>query len=143
MGNLDSRVTRAAAIYVGVVVLVVVAAQIGVFPGSLDLPMEGTGAFAHPYRLAMVGIVLLLAVSLGALAAWGGEVLGGWHLGLAALIVGGMATGTILAFAPSILYPNDQYPVTFSWVMLGAPVGFISWLACTVALRAAKRTVAA
>ena len=69
-------------------------------------------------------------------------MLGGWHLGLAALIVGGMVTGTILAFAPSILYPNDQYPVTFSWVMAGAPVGFASWLACSVALRAARPTAA-
>lgn len=142
MGNLDPRLIRAAAIYVGVVVLVVIAAQLGVFPGSLDRPMETNGAFSHPYRLAIVGVVLLLAVGLGALTAWVGQVLGGWHLGLAALIVGGMVTGTILAFAPSILYPNDQYPVTFSWVMAGAPVGFASWLACTVALRAARPTAA-
>jgi len=142
MGNLDSRVTRAAAIYLGAVVLVVIAAQLGVFPGSLDVPVETNGAFSHPYRLAMVGVVLLLAVSLGALTAWAGEMLGGWHLGLAALIVGGMVTGTILAFAPSILYPDDQYPVTFSWVMAGAPVGFASWLACTAALRAAKAAAA-
>jgi len=142
MGNLDSRLVRAAAIYVGVVVLVVIAAQLGVFPGGFEPPADGNSAFDHPYRIAMVGIVLLLAVSLGTLTAWSGEVLGGWHLGLAALIVGGMATGTILAFAPSILYPDDQYPVTFSWVMLGAPVGFASWLACTMALRAAKPAAA-
>ena len=138
MGNLDSRVTRAASGYVGFVVLVVIAAQFGAFPGSLERSVEVNGAFSHPYRLAMVGIVLLLAVSLGALTAWVGGVLGGWHLGLAALIVGGMVTGALLAFAPSILYPNDQYPVTFSWVMAGAPVGFASWLACTMALRAAR-----
>ncbi len=142
MGNLDSRVPRAAAIYVVVVILVVIAAQFGVFPGSLDRPVETNGAFSHPYRLAMVGIVVLLALSLGALTAWAGGVLGGWHLGLAALIVGGMVTGTILAFAPAILYPNDQYPVTFSWVMAGAPVGFASWLACTMALRAATSAAA-
>lgn len=142
MGNLDSRVTRAAAIYVVVVVLVVIAAQVGVFPGSLDRPDGANSVFGHPYRLAMVGIVVLLALSLGALTAWAGGVLGGWHLGLAALIVGGMVTGTILAFAPAILYPNDQYPVTFSWVMAGAPVGFASWLACTMALRAATPAAA-
>ena len=90
----------------------------------------------------MRGAVVLLAVVLGALTAWVGEALGGWHLGLAALIVGGMVTGTILAFAPSILYSNDQYPVTFSWVMAGAPIGFTTWLACTVALRAARPAAA-
>lgn len=137
MGNLDPRVIRAAVVYVVVVMIVVAAAQFGAFPGSLERPPAGAGVFSHPYRLAMLSMVVLLAVGLGSLAAWAGEVLGGWHLGLAALIVGGVVTGMLLAFAPSILYPDDQYPVTFSWVMAGAPVGFASWIACTTAMRGA------
>lgn len=143
MGNLDPRVTRAAGIYFGLIVLIVIGAQLGVVPGTFDRPLlDGGGPSAHPYQLAMRATVLLLAVALGALTAWAGEVLGGWHLGLAALLVGGMVTGTALAFAPSILFPNDQYPVTFSWLVMGAPVGFASWLACMVALRAARPVAA-
>ena len=141
MGNLDPRVTRATVAYLGAVLLVVVAAQLGLFPGSLERP-DGGGVFAHPYRAAMVGAVVLIAISLGALTAWAGRILGAWHLGLVALVVGGMVTGTVLAFAPAILYPGDQYPVTFTWVTLGAPVGFATWLACTTAFRTAQPAVA-
>jgi hypothetical protein len=141
MGNLDPRLIRATGSYVALVALVVVVAQLGLIPGVGEIS-EG-GSFAHPYRLAMVSAVLAFAVFLGALSAWAGAVLGGWHLGLAALIVGGVVTGGVLTFAPSILYPNDQYPVTFSWVMLGAPVAFATWLACSLVLHAARPPAAA
>jgi hypothetical protein len=86
----------------------------------------------------MLGVVLVAAISLGALTAWVGQVLGAWHLGLATLVVGGMVTGAMLAFAPSILFPADQYPVSFMWVNWGAPVGFATWLACTAAIRGSR-----
>ena len=141
MGNLDPRLTRAAGGYLRLVVLVVAAAQLGLIPDVLDRPDSGS-VFGHPYRLAMVAAVLLFAIALGALTAWAGHVVGGWHLGLAMLIVGGMITGAALAFVPSILYPDDQYPVTFSWMILGAPVGFATWRACSTAQRSARPVTA-
>lgn len=139
MSNIDPRLARGALAYLGVLAIVVLAAQLGVIPGSEERPAtDAAGILSHPYRLAMVGAVVLLAVVLGGLAAWAGTVLHAWHLGLAGLIVGGVVTGGALAFAPFILYAHDQYPVTFSWVLLGAPVGFASWLTCTLALRTGR-----
>ena len=70
MGNLDPRVTRAAGIYFGLIVLIVIAAQLGVVPGTFDRPLlDGGGPSTHPYQLAMRATVLLLAVALGVNAA--------------------------------------------------------------------------
>ena len=139
MGNLDPRLTRSTAVYVALLILVVLAAQVGLIPGSHERPaIDSAGLLGHPYRLAMVAAVLMLAIGLGSLAAWAGSALRAWHLGLAALIVGGMITGGVLAFAPYVLFAEDQYPVTFSWVLLGAPVGFLTWLGCSFALRSSE-----
>ena len=132
MSNLDPRIPRAVGGYLAAVVVLVVAAQLGVVPGAFERPSaEGP----HVYRVVMTGCVLVLAVTLGALSAWIGRVSAAWHLGFGALVLGGMATGALLAFAPMILYPADQYPVTFGWLMLGAPTGFLTWLAGTVVAR--------
>lgn len=136
MGNLDPRLKRSLTVYLGVLILVVLVAQLGLIPGSHERPAtDSSGLFSHPYRLAMVAAVLAFAIGLGTLAAWTGNSLHAWHLGLAALIVGGVVTGGVLAFAPYVLFANDQYPVTFSWVLLGAPVGFLTWLGCSCVLR--------
>ncbi|NKB89367.1 MAG: hypothetical protein GKS06_14200 [Acidobacteria bacterium] len=144
MGNLDPRLTRSLAIYLGLLAAVVLAAQLGVVPGSHDRPAnDAAGLFGHPYRLAMVAVVVAFAIGLGTLAAWAGVALRAWHLGLAALIVGGVVTGGVLAFAPYILFTQDQYPVTFSWVLLGAPIGFLTWLGCSLVHRASDASATA
>ena len=127
MSKLDPRWIRASAGYIGVVIVVVMVAWAGLLPGTGER-FPGDPMFAHPYRISMAAVVLTLAIGLGALCAWIGASAQSWTIGLAALLLGGIVTGALLNFAPWSLYPNDQYPVAFMWLLAGAPAGFISWL---------------
>ena len=109
-----------------------VAANLGLFPGTGE---PGGSLMQHPYRLSMAIVGLGLATYLGVWSARLGGRTGNWLLGLALLAGSGVITGVALAFVPSILFPNDQYPVTFGWTIAGGPVGLLSWLAVTVADR--------
>ncbi len=121
--------------YVVILVALVAAARLGLLPGSGEVLEGGHRLVAQPYRLAMgVGLVFL-ALYLGAWAALLGVARRSWPRGLAALVAGGVATGLSLSLAPWFLYPNDQYPVTFMWLLGGAPVGLITWIAVTLAWR--------
>ena len=60
-------------------------------------------------------------------------------LGLGVLVIGGIVTGVILGFAPFILYPNDQYPVSFMWTLGGGPIGFVAWLAMSFGRKASGK----
>ncbi|HJO04370.1 MAG TPA: hypothetical protein QGG47_10385 [Acidobacteriota bacterium] len=82
----------------------------------------------------MAVVVLTLAIGLGGLCAWIGSSAHSWVIGLAALLLGGVVTGALLGLAPWILYPDDRYPVAFMWLLAGAPIGFLSWLAGSVLL---------
>ena len=119
---------RYGAIYAGVVVAVVVLANLGWVPGSGE---PGQGLLQHPYRLSMGVVTVILASSLGAWSAAFGTLRGGRMYGLAALLVGGILTGVALEFTPYILYPDDQYSVAFLWLISGAPMGMIAWGAFT------------
>ncbi len=133
MSKLDPRWVRAGAVYVGVVVVVVMVAWVGLFPGTGER-FPSDPPYGHPYRVSMAAVVLTLAVALGGLCAWIGSSAHSWMMGLAALLLGGIVTGAFLGMAPWILYPNDQYPVAFMWLVAGAPAGFLSWLAGSVLL---------
>ena len=76
----------------------------------------------------------LLAVLLGAASGWIGVRRDSRWIGFAALAVGGLATGAALSFTPAVLYSNDQYPVSFGWVVGGAPMAVGSWLIATLVL---------
>ncbi len=133
MSKLDPRWVRAGAGYIGVVIAVVMLAWVGLFPGTGER-FPGDPTFGHPYRVSMSAVVLSLAIGLGALCAWIGSSAQSWMIGLATLLLGGIVTGSLLNFAPWILYPNDQYPVAFMWLIGGAPTGFLSWLAGSLIL---------
>lgn len=133
MSKLDPRWVRASAGYIGVVIVVVMVAWAGLLPGAGERS-PGDSILGHPYRVSMAAVVLLLAIGLGALCAWIGSSAHSWMIGLAALLLGGIVTGGLLNLAPWILYPNDQYPVAFMWLLAGAPAGFLSWLAGSMLL---------
>ncbi len=128
------RLTRTGIVYLVLLAAVMIAATAGFFPGAGEVgPSERV--LGHPYRISMGIATLVLAVYLGAWSAVLGRVRGRWLVGLASLIAGGAVTGIVLGFAPYVLYPGDQYPVTFMWLLGGAPVGFATWLACTLGSR--------
>ena len=139
-----SRLFQVAGIgYLVFLVVVVVIARLGLLPGFGER-IASESLWDHPYRLAMAIVTLVFALDLGIGSAMLGVVRRNWRLGLFTLIGGGVLTGFVLAFAPSLLYANDQYPVTFMWLTLGAPVGFLSWLAVTAFSRVlGNRTAAA
>jgi len=121
------RSSHLAGIYLGLVILVVLAAHAGLYPGASSA-YSADAVTAHPYRLAMAITMVVLAGALGVLSArWGREA----HttvVGLGVLLAGGIVTGALLGAAPWVLYPGDQYPLTFMWLMVGAPVGLAVWL---------------
>ena len=119
-----ARLKRYGGVYAGVVVAIVVLANLGWIPGSGE---PGQGLFQHPYRLSMGVVIVGLAASLGMWSAAFGTIRGNWMHGLVALFVGGVLTGVALELAPYILYPDDQYSVAFVWVISGAPLGVVSW----------------
>ncbi len=131
------REQAAALAYGAAVVAVLAASRAGWFPGT-GQAFDGT-LLHHPYRLSMAVTGNILAVWLGIVAALIGVRSRNWAWGLAALVAGGFATGVALAFAPSVLYPGDQYPVTFGWLAAGAPLAGATWLVATLALRRAAR----
>ena len=108
--------------------LIMAAALLGWIPGTDEVGSSGPLA-EHPYRLSMMFVTIILAVGIGAWSALYGLEKDRLFLGLGILIGGGIATGVILSFAPYILYPNDQYPVSFMWTIGGGPIGFAVWLA--------------
>jgi hypothetical protein len=122
--------TRLGVGYFVLVAAVVLSARVGLYPG-VGTTFEGESITAHPYRLAMVITLVLLAGLLGYLASRWGSGEGGLVMGLGALLAGGIITGALLGAAPWFLYPGDQYPVSFMWLLVGAPVGLLSWLAAT------------
>ena len=126
MERIPVGLQRAAVLYVVLILAVVVTARLGLYPGVGDAH-PGSPLFAHPYRVAMAATVAVLAALLGAGSAVVGSATGSRFLGFAALLAGGILTGLLLSAAPFLLYPGDQYPVSFLWVMLGAPLGFVSW----------------
>lgn len=116
--------------YALLVAIVVLCARAGLFPGTGEaLPFPN-----HPYRLSMAAAGGLLAVLLGAATGWIGVRRDRRLVGFAALAAGGLATGAALSFSPMVLYPNDQYPVSFGWVMGGAPLAIGSWLIVTLVM---------
>lgn len=125
--NLQSTSLRAILGYALIVVLVVIAANAGLYPG-VGQAFPGQPWTAHPYRVAMAATLAVLAIMLGIIAASAGREIGSRIAGLTALLVGGILTGLALAAAPWTLFPGDQYPVSFLWVMLGAPTGLAAWL---------------
>lgn len=116
--------------YALLVATVVLCARAGLFPGTGEaLPFPN-----HPYRLSMAAAGGLLAVLLGTATGWIGVRRDKRLVGFAALAAGGFATGAALSFSPMVLYPNDQYPVSFGWVMGGAPLAVGSWLIVTLVM---------
>ncbi len=116
--------------YALLVATVVLCARAGLFPGTGEaLPFPN-----HPYRLSMAAAGGLLAVLLGTATGWIGVRRDRRLVGLAALAIGGLATGAALSFSPMVLYANDQYPVSFGWVMGGAPLAVGSWLIVTLVM---------
>ncbi len=129
----QAQLKRYGSAYVIAVAVVVICANLGWIPGTRQ---AAQGLFTHPYRCTMGGIVVTLAVSLGAWSWALGTLRGKWVHGLAALIMGGFLTGVALEFTPYILYPDDKYSVAFMWMISGAPIGFIAWAVCAVGARA-------
>ena len=121
------RSSHLTGIYLGVVILVVLAAHGGLYPGATSA-YAADSIRSHPYRLAMAITMVALAAALGLLSArWGREA----HtilVGLGVLLAGGIVTGALLGAAPWVLYPGDEYPLTFMWLLVGAPVGLAVWL---------------
>ncbi len=107
------------------VIAFVVAGRAGWIPGVGDVPAESVTWTV--YRVVALGVVVSLAVGLGAWTGIFGTVWG-WRWGLAALMAGGLVTGLLLSAAPMILFARDQYPVTFSWLIAGAPLAGAVWL---------------
>lgn len=116
--------------YALAVATVVLCAQAGVFPGT----GEAHSPVGHPYRLSMAAAGGTLAILLGTAAGWAGVRRRSRLAGVAALVGGGMATGVALSFAPFVLYPGDQYPVSFGWLVGGAPLAAAAWLVATLAM---------
>ena len=116
--------------YALAVATVVLCARAGLFPGA----GQAHSPVGHPYRLSMAATGGLLAVLLGAATGWIGVRRGSRRAGVAALAGGGLATGAALSFAPFVLYPNDQYPVSFGWLVGGAPLAAAAWLVATLVL---------
>ena len=115
------------------VAAVVAVARVGLFPGTGEA-FEGA-LFHHPYRLSMAVTGGVLALGLGTAAGWFGVRRKSLLLGVAVLAAGGVATGVALSFSPPVLYPGDRYPVSFGWLVGGAPVAGAAWLAATLLLR--------
>ena len=116
--------------YALLVATVVLCARAGLFPGTGEaLPFPN-----HSYRLSMAAAGGVLAVLLGTATGWIGVRRDRRLVGFAALAAGGLATGAALSFSPMVLYPNDQYPVSFGWVMGGAPLAGGSWLIITLVM---------
>ncbi len=128
--SIGSRQRQTAIAYLVALVAVIVAGWLGIIPGAGEA-YPGQPLTTHPYRVAMAGIVVVLAAWLGLGVARIPPAIGGPVMGLGLLLLGGIATGGALAFAPYVLYPGDQYPVTFMWLLLGAPVGFVAWAIAT------------
>ena len=116
--------------YALTVATVVLCARAGLFPGT----GQALPAVNHPYRLSMAATGSLLALFLGAASGWIGVRRGSRLAGIAALAAGGFATGVALSFNPVVLYPNDQYPVSFGWVVGGAPLAAATWLVATLVM---------
>ena len=134
MNPIDRRQEHAVALaYVLLVAAVVAVARAGLFPGTGEA-FEGT-VFHHPYRLSMAVTGGVLALGLGTAAGWFGVRRKSLLLGVAVLAAGGVATGVALSFSPPVLYPGDRYPVSFGWLVGGAPVAGAAWLAATLLLR--------
>ena len=112
--------------YVVVLAGVVASARAGLFPGSGEA-FDGS-LFDHPYRLSMAVAGGVLAVALGVLAGWIGRRRENILLGIGVLAAGGLLTLFALSFNPYILYPGDQYPVSFGWLVAGAPLAGLAWL---------------
>lgn len=125
--NVRSISLRVGLGYALLVTLVIVAANAGLYPGAGET-FPGQPWTAHPYRVAMAVTLGLLAGMLGLIAAGAGREFGSRLGGLTALLAGGILTGLALNAVPWTLFPDDQYPVSFMWVMLGAPTGLAVWL---------------
>lgn len=119
---------RTALAYATVALLVVVAGNSGWIPGAEE---AHPGLLEHPYRLTLLTVSVVLALSLGLWSAAFGTLRGSWKQGLAALVAGGLFTGAAFSLAPWILYPNDQYSPAFTWVVVGAPLALLTWGAAT------------
>ncbi len=124
--------------YFGLLVVVLALAHGGVMPG-VGGTYPATSVFAHPYRISMATAVVALAALLGAAAAIEGRARGGWAAGLAMLLAGGLLTGLALETTPWILYPGDRYSAAFMWLLAGAPIGFVTWLAVVIGTQRAPR----
>lgn len=120
---------RTALIYLALVLGVVIASRIGLWPG---VGQEGEGFFDHPYRMSMMGVTLTLAVFIGLWSGVFGAVRENIWVGLAVLFAGGAATGVLLWLTPWILYPGDRYSVAMMWLLTGAPVGVVAWAGVSV-----------
>lgn len=116
--------------YALAVATIVLGAHAGVFPGT----GEAHAPVAHPYRLSMAAASGTLAILLGTAAGWIGVRRRSRLAGVAALAGGGLVTGVALSFAPFVLYPGDQYPVSFGWLVGGAPLAAAAWLVATLAM---------
>ena len=135
---IDRRQEHAVALaYALLVAAVVAVARAGLFPGTGEA-FDGT-FFHHPYRLSMAATGGVLAVGLGTAAGWIGVRRKSLLLGGVVLAVGGAATGVALSFSPPVLYPGDRYPVSFGWLVGGAPMAGAAWLAATLLLRRGSR----
>ena len=121
--------------YLVILATVVGSARLGMFPGMGEA-FEGS-LLDHPYRLSMAVVVSILALLLGVASGWIGIGRRSLGCGVGVLVAGGFVTGVALSFNPFILYPNDQYPVTFGWLTAGAPLTGVTWLVTTLVLRRA------
>jgi hypothetical protein len=123
-------IVRGGGIYLAVLLLVVAAARLGIVPGAGEVG-GADGLLAHPYRVVMALAGLLLAAALGTLSAVTGVATGRIWLGLMLLAAGGAVALLASEIAPTILYPDDRYPVAFGWTVGGIPVAAVTWLAAT------------
>ena len=130
MQFLDRSTGALAVLYAVLLLLVVIAPRIGLMPGVGEA-FPGSPLFAHPYRVSLAASVVVLASFLGWLTARIGAGHGSWLVGLGLLVAGGVLSGLALETTPWILYPGDRYSAAFMWLMLGAPVGLLTWLAAT------------
>ncbi len=123
-------IVRGGGVYLAVLLLVVASARLGIVPGTGEVG-GADGLFTHPYRLAMAIAGFLLAAALGTWSAVTGVTTRRIWLGLMLLAAGGAVALLASEIAPAILYPDDRYPVAFSWMLGGSPVAVVTWLAAT------------
>lgn len=134
MASNRARLATVGASYLALVLALVAASWLGLFPGMGDA-FRGDRILGHPYRLTWGVAGLALGLYLGgwsALVGLASRPARAWIAGLLMLCAGGFITILALAFAPWIYYPNDKYSPAFLWLLSGAPMAFLTWVVVTI-----------